>query len=84
MSAPRGSGVGRVKATVVGSGKPVPNAVPRDEEPTIKGMETAAIEGTTAGAESLPQNPATAPGSNKSIPPPFRDAIVPDPNWHVP
>jgi hypothetical protein len=73
-----------LKDTVVPSGKAVPNAIPRDEEATIKGMETAGMEGVEAGAEGLPRNPATQPGAQRSIPEPFRSAIVTNADVHVP
>jgi hypothetical protein len=56
------------------------NAIPRDAEPTIKGMESAAQDGTTAG--SMGQD-AAAPQSNGALGK-YRDAIVPPSGTNVP
>ncbi len=62
-------------------------AIPKTATPQLQTDtegERAAQDGTTAGAEGDPQNPTTAPGSNRSIPEPYRSAIVPDAGVHVP
>jgi hypothetical protein len=59
--------------------KAMPNAIPRDAEPTVKGMETAAQDGVTAGAEN---EDAGAPTSNGALGK-YRDLIAP-PGYVVP
>jgi hypothetical protein len=83
-SAPRDSGLGRLKNTVRPSGKALPNAIPRDEEATIKAMTTEAEDGTTAGADNLPKNPATAPGSHRSNIPGGVGNLIAPPGVNVP
>jgi hypothetical protein len=56
------------------------NAVPRADEPVIKGMESAAQDGTTAGSMSQDAGP---PQSNGALGK-YRDAIVPPPGTNVP
>jgi hypothetical protein len=60
------------------------NGIPAQFRAADKEGEQAAQDGTTAGADGMPPNPNTAPGSNKSIPAPFRDAIVTPAGFHVP
>jgi hypothetical protein len=80
----RSSGVGDLKNPRVAGTAPT-KAIPAADEAVIKGMETAAEDGTTAGADNLPQNPKTAPGSQPgNIPAEYRDAIVAPPGYNVP
>jgi len=59
-------------------------AIPPSAKGTIKGMTSEALDAETAGSEGVPQLEATAPGSNRSIPAPYRDAIVTPAGFHVP
>jgi hypothetical protein len=75
---PRDSGLGDLRNTVVPSGKAQPDGIPPEYSSTIKALEAAGVEGVEAGAEGLPRNPATQPGSQRSIPQPYRDALISD------
>jgi hypothetical protein len=79
-TAPRNRGVGDLRNTIPPSGK----AIPGDEEATIEAMEGEATDATTAGSESLPQNPATAPGSHRSNIPGNVGSLISPPGWNVP
>jgi hypothetical protein len=61
------------------------NGIPTQATGTIAAMTKEAVDGTTAGADGLPHNPATLPGAQShNIPAVARDAIVPPTGWHVP
>jgi hypothetical protein len=59
-------------------------AIPAADEGVIRAAEEDGLEAAQAGAEGRPQDPATAPGSQSTIPEPHRSAIVPPEKFHVP
>jgi hypothetical protein len=60
-------------------------AIPPSARGTISGMTSEAMDAESAGADGVPpQTAATAPGSNKSIPAPYRDAICTPASVHIP
>ena len=79
----KSSGVGNLKNPRV-AGQGARKAIPPADEGTIRGMMSEAVDGTTAGADGLAQNPATAPGSHRgNIPMGVGDLMSP-PGWNVP
>ena len=70
-----------LRPNVPAGGRAIP---PTAESQVIRPMISEAMDAETAGAEGIPGNPGTAPGSNRSIPEPQRSLIVPPDGWHIP